>query len=179
MLKILLLLLATVVFSQSKNEEHYYYFSTAVDIRNAIVGSDPTNNKPALDVLYQAAIVGHNVEVNIGYESFNRISFDKYTVGVGYHFPLYGYIFGKEIKTVLIPSTEFSLIGRWGKDWQGVSSHFTLGGNLGLRWHLSDKIAGELLTNALPRIDLKAKYPKLHDNIPIVYSIYVKLVYKF
>lgn len=179
-MKFTLLLLSVIAFAQPrKPQEHYYYFSAAIDVRNATVGSAPTNNKPQLDALYQLGIVSQNIEVNIGYENFNAISFSKYSVGVGYHFPLYSYPFGHEIKTVLVPSIEPTIINRWGNEWECNSSHLSIGANIGFRWHITDYFAGELLYNALPRIDLKARYPKLHQDIPIVNSIYAKIIYKF
>lgn len=174
-----LLLVTTLCYSQSQEKESYIAFSTAIDIKNAILGSKPTNNNPAVDLLFQFAMVGKNVEVNLGYENFNTIHFDKYTLGVGYHFPLYGYVFGKEIKTILIPSIEPTLIDRWGKEWQCTSSHLSIGGNLAFRWNLSDAIAAELLINALPRTDLSSRYPELHTTVPIIYSNYLKILYKF
>lgn len=178
MKKILFLLLATTALAQPKEYEHYIAFSAAVDIRNATSGSSLTNDKPALDLLYQFAMVGQNFEVNIGYESFNAICFEKYTVGVGYHFTLYGYVFDKEIKTILIPSIEPTIIGRWGGEWQCKSSHLSVGGNIALRWHLSDKTAVELLCNALPRTDLSSRYPEVNSTAPIIISNYVKIIYK-
>jgi len=179
MVKTILFLFVTVFsFSQNKDQEHYIYFSGAIDIRNATVGSTPTNNKPAADLLYQFGMVGQNFEVNIGYENFKAIHFDKYSIGIGYHFPLYGYVFGKQIKTVFIPSIEPSLIGRWGAEWQCTSSHLSIGGNLSLRWFLSDKVAIEWLTNFLPRTDLCARYPEIHPSIPVISSNYLKIIYK-
>jgi hypothetical protein len=167
------------VYSQTRDKEHYIGFSAAVDVRNGIVGSDPTDNKPALDMLYQALIVTPcNIEINIGYESFKDIHFEKYTMGVGYHFPLYGQILGREIKTTFIPSIEPTLIGRYGQEWQTTSSHLSVGGNLALRWNISDKVAVEWLCNFLPRTDLMARYPELHTKVPIVTSNYFKLIYK-
>lgn len=171
-------LICGIANAQNKDQEGYIYFSGAIDIRNAVIGSEPTNNKPALDVLYQFGMVGQNIEVNIGYERFNAISFDKFTFGVGYHFPLYGRIGNSVIKTVFIPSIEPTLIGRWGDEWQCSSSHLSIGGNLALRWHLSDKTALELLSNFLPRTDLSSRYPEIHSNVPVVPSYYLKFIYK-
>lgn len=166
-------------YSQTRDQEHYIGFSTAFDVRNGIVGSEPTNNKPALDVFYQALIAAPcGVEINIGYESFKSIGFEKYTMGVGYHFPLYGRIGNRVIKTTLVPSVEPTIIGRWGEEWQCTSSHLSIGGNLALRWNLSDKIAVEWLCNFLPRTDLSARYPELHPKVPIVTSNYLKLIFK-
>ncbi len=171
-------LICGIASAQTKENEHYIYFSSAVDIRNAIVGSEPTDNKPALDLLFQFGMVGQNIEVNIGYETFKAICFEKYTIGVGYHFQLYGRIGNRVIKTVLIPSIEPTLIGRYGDEWQTTSSHLSIGGNLALRWHLSDKTALELLFNFLPRTDLYTRYPDIHSSVPIVPSGYLKFIYK-
>ena len=172
MLKIIFLLLTTtVLFSQPTEKEQYKYFSTAIDIENATTGN--------LDALYQIGLVSKNVEINIGYEHFNAICFGKYTFGVGYHFPMYAYPLGYEIKTVLIPSLEPTLINRWGTEWQCRSSHYTIGANLALRWHITEEFAGELLLNSLPRTDLAARYPEINPTVPIVNSIFAKIIYKF
>lgn len=180
---ILILILAFSIIcgianAQPKDQEHYIYFSGAFDIKNSIIGSKATSDKPALDLLYQFAMVSQNIEVNIGYERFNAICFDKFTFGVGYHFPLYGRIGNKVIKTVLIPSIEPTLIGRWGDEWECRSSHLSISGNLALRWHLSDKTALEFLSNFLPRTDLYSRYPEIHSSVPIVPSYYLKIIYK-
>jgi hypothetical protein len=178
-------------FSQQRDREHYIAFSTAVDVRNLIVGSKPTNNKSALDLLFQASVVCPSaVEINIGYESFKKINFDKYTIGVGYHFPLYGYLGNKQVKTILIPSIEPTLINRWGT-WGGglsynqSSSHLSIGGNIAFRININENISLEYLFNALPRVDLNAKYPKesWHQKstiagVPVVGSNYFKVIYK-
>jgi hypothetical protein len=177
---ILLLLLSTITFAQPRKfEKQYYYFSAAFDFRNSIAGSPATNYQSELDALYQLGIVSQNIEVNIGYENFSAIFFSKYSVGTGYHFPLYAYPFGHEIKTVLVPSLEADMINRWGNEWESKSTHYTIGANIGLRWHFSDTLAGELLYNALPRTDLAARYPKLNPTTPVINSFFGKIIYKF
>lgn len=172
------LCIAACGFSQAKHQEHYKYFSTAIDIRNAAFGSRPTNNQPALDLIYQAGIVSHNLEVNISYESFKAIYFDKYAVGVGYHFPLYGCVFGQLLKTVLIPGIEPTMINRWGSEWQTTSCHLTISAGLSLRWFLTDQLAIELLHTMIPRTDLYARYPELYSKVPLIQSNYFKFIYK-
>lgn len=167
MKKLLLILVTSISFAQ----EHYLYTSVAIDIRNATFGSEATNYNPELDYFIQAGIVSKNIEVNIGYERFEAINFDKMTVGVGYHFPLYS----KWGKTILIPSIEPTIINRWGNDWGTTSSHLSIGGNLALRWNLSDTIAFELLCNALPRTDLSAMY----GDDKVVFSNFAKVIFKF
>lgn len=173
---ILILMLSFTCFAQ---KEGYIYFSGAIDIKNATLGSNPTKNKPELDLLYQFGLVGNNVEVNIGYESFKAIDFDKYSVAIGYHFPLYGNFFSKQIKTVLIPSIEPCIINRW-SNWAGgigdrtqISGHLSIGLNASLRWKLKDKIYLEFLSSVLPRTDLNAMY----GGKNYVYSNYLKMLY--
>jgi hypothetical protein len=174
---IIILMLPFTCFAQ---KEAYVYFSGAIDIKNAIVGSNPTKNNPELDLLYQFGMVGNNIEVNIGYENFKAIDFDKYSIGIGYHFPLYGIFFKKQIKTILISSIEPCLINRWG-NWSGgigdrtqISGHLSIGVNASLRWKLTEKIYLEYLYSILPRTDLNAMY----GGNNFVYSNYLKLLYK-
>lgn len=176
---ILLLLLSGSVYSQKDN---YISFSTAFDIKNCLVGSKPTDFKPKLDAIYQITMVDRNVEVNVSYELFNAIGFNKYSAGIGYHFQLYGYVFNNEIKTTIIPSIEPTLIGRWktklNDDWYDSSSHMTLGGNIEIKWDLNDKLSLGIQFNALPRVDLSSRYTDTYDKAPIIFSNYFKISYK-
>jgi hypothetical protein len=182
-------MLATCTYSQTE-KDNYISFSGGLDLRNVIIGSDPTNNKSAIDYNLQFSMVDRNVEVSVGYESFTKIQFDKYFIGIGYHFPLYLYAFQRSIKTTFIPSIEPSLINRWGT-WGGglsfnePSSHLSIGGNLAFRWDINDKFAFEYSLNALPRTDLNAKYGDLSaknrlsiDGVGIVSSSFVKFIWK-
>lgn len=186
----ILLLITTISIAQSQTKEHYIAFSSAIDVVNLSGGSGGINNKNTLDLLLQASAISENLEINIGYEMFNQMQFDKYTIGIGYHFPLYGYLFGKQVKTILITAIEPTLIDRYGT-WGGKlsynasSSHLTIGANLSFRIHLSDTFAIEYLFNALPRTDLAAKYPKetwdqkaTISGIPISGNNFIKLIYK-
>lgn len=188
----LITIVVALFFTKVAAQDNYLAFSGAFDVRNAIIGSRPTNNESAIDFLAQFSIVSRDVEVNVGYEAFPRLDFSKYTIGVGYHTHLYGNLFGRVIHTVFIPSIEPTIINRHG-DWGGgigydqESSHLSLGLSLGLRWNLSDDIAVEYLFNALPRVDLYAMYGNEMDittgkasisGVPIVSSNYIKLVYK-
>jgi hypothetical protein len=179
---LLAILFGTNSFSQTPEKEGYLAISAGVDVRNALVGSEYTSNKPSLDFLGKFSMVGNNIEVNVGFESFKKIGFNKYTVGVGYHFPLYGRIGNTVIKTSLIPSIEPTIIDRWGEEWETRKAHFSffsVGANIALRWHLTDHISSELLLNALPRVDLSVRYPEIHNSVPIVCSVYAMIIYKF
>jgi hypothetical protein len=158
---IILLLLATSTQAQ-------IYVSTGIDVRNAIVGSKPTDNKPALDLLFKVHLVGQNVECTVQYERFEAIGFDKFAFGVGYQFKAFG--------TTITPSIEPTLIGRnnFG-DFDTKSSHLALGSSLTIKYDISDKIGVGLALNALYRTDLAAKYGTKN---PMVYSNYLTVFYK-
>ncbi|MFY8112196.1 MAG: hypothetical protein ACOVKP_09325 [Flavobacterium sp.] len=185
----ILLLVSVIAFAQNE-KENYLSFSGALDARNLVSGSEPTNNKSGLNYFLQFAMVSRNFEINIGYERFDMIQFSKNTIGLGYHIPLYARIGSMHIKSVIIPSIEPTLINRWGNWGGGISveqksSHLSIGANLAYRIHISDSIAVEYLFNALPRVDINAMYGNSNwkerrsiNGIPIVGSNYIKLVYK-
>lgn len=56
MKKLILLLLTTLPSAQEK--DGYISFSAGFDVKNTLSGSQATNNKPALDGLYQFSMVG-------------------------------------------------------------------------------------------------------------------------
>ena len=162
-MKTMILLLVTALTFAQNDKENYLSFSGALDARNLISGSNPTNNESALNYLLQFAMVSKNFEVNVGYERFSMIQYSKNTIGFGYHIPLHTRIGNLNIKSTIIPSIEPTLINRWGKWGGGISyeqksSHLTVGANLAYRIHISDSIAIEYLFNALPRVDLSAMY---------------------
>lgn len=185
---IILLLLTTLSYSQEK--DGYTAFSAGFDVKNTLSGSQATNNKPALDGLYQFSMVGFDGEGVISYERFEKIGFSKWFFGGGYHFPLYCYTRGgKEIRTVLVPTLGIALINRFDKAYN-PQSHLTIEGNLALRWHLLNNLAFETQLSLLPRVDLKyrneksstpddlsKKYLITIDGLPIVPSVYVKFVW--
>jgi hypothetical protein len=189
-MKTLILLLASVIAFAQNEKENYLSFSGALDARNLVSGSEPTNNKSGLNYLLQFAMVSRNFEINVGYERFSMIQFSKNTIGFGYHFPLHARIGSKNIKSVIIPSIEPTLINRWGNWGEGLSfeqtsSHLSVGANLAYRIHISDSIAVEYLFNALPRVDINAMYGNSNwkerrsiNGVPLVGSNYIKLVYK-
>lgn len=185
---IILLLLTTLSYAQEK--DGYITFSAGFDVKNTLSGSQATNNKPALDGLYQFSMVGSNIEGVISYEHFQKIGFSKFSFGGGYHFQLYYYTRGgKEIRTVFIPTVGVALINRFDKAYN-PQSHLTIENNLALRWYLLNNFAFETQLNLLPRVDLKyrneksrtpddlsKKYLIVIDGLPIVPSVYVKFVW--
>lgn len=142
---LILILITSISYSQT-------YLSIGADIRNGIVGSEPTDNKPAFDGIYRFGMIGQGVECVVNYENFNRIKFDRYYFSVGYHIPITD-------EFTVIPAYEISLINRFGKEWKTTSSHLAvLGANIGFRYKVSDRISLEILTAILNRVDLNTKY---------------------
>lgn len=186
LLIIILLMISTLGYCQPPSEKDAYIAGTfAFDMRNATFGSKPTGDNPALDYMIGANVVGDNVDLSLGYENFNKIKFDRMFVGLGYHFPLYAYVFNEEIKTTFQPSLEASVISRtWTENYtyQGKAyseqikgSFFTPSLNLGFRWDVTDHIGFEFDTHFCPRPDIKY----LYNDDKIVISNYFKVVYKF
>lgn len=160
--------MSTICYSQP-------YISAGVDIRNAILGSEPTNFKPAFDGIFRFGFIGsipsHETEIDIavGYEVFNRIGFDRYFTSVGVH--LY-----PTSKITIVPAYEFSIINRWGGDWGVRSSHLAvLGANLGVRYKLSEKTEIEFLTALLDRVDLNTMYGGRAFKISKAITYFIKL----
>ena len=162
-MKTLILILAvTSIYAQ---KECYQYVSFGSDVKFA-----------TKDLIFNAGCVGNNFEMNIGYEVFKEINFDKYTIGIAYHIPRYI----SNTKTIIVPSIEPTMINRWG-DWGGGldnrnqrSNHLSFGFNLALRAELTNRIMLEIQSNYLPRIDLNTMYGGTNNRM----SNYFKILYK-
>lgn len=169
MKKLLFALLATATM-QSQN----VYFSTGLDLKNAITGSEATNNKPSYNGIYTFGMVdSKGFEVSITYEQFKRLDFNRFSFGVGKSIAL-----AKDID--LIPTLEPTLINR-SDDWGGglgykdnPSSHLTLGVSLPIRYDLNDNFAVELYSNYMYRTDIATKYGTDGNR----FSFFGKLIYK-
>jgi hypothetical protein len=175
---------------QGQDRDSYIGLSTGIDIRNAIVGSAPTDNKSAADLNLILSLVSKNWEVTAGYEHFEKINFSKYSIGVGYRFPLYCYIGNKQVRTTVAPSIEYNIINRWDKwgnslSYDEPSSHLAPSASLRIHWELGERLGLGLLLNAQVRADLGAKYPNTswHQkatafNSPVVGSTFLVISYK-
>jgi len=67
--------------------ERYVAFNSSIDIRNAVIGSAPTENKPELDL--NLAVEFHfknQLTFGIHYETFKAIGYYKASWGAGYVF---------------------------------------------------------------------------------------------
>lgn len=167
MKKLILILITSVSFSQT-------YISVGADIKNAIVGSQPTNNKPSFNGIFRFGMIGslgktEGIEVTIGYETFKKISYDRYFFTVGKNINITD-------DFTIVPAYELSLINRWGVNWGVKSSHLAfLGANIGFRYKLSEKLKIELLTAILDRVDLNTMYGgrniKISNALVLIYKL--------
>lgn len=170
----------------TKEKDTYLSVSVGADIRNGILGSEPTGNKPSLNWITEFHAVSQNVDITIGYEEFAQIKYSRMISAIGYHFPLYAYIGNTEIKTTFQPSLEASIIKRTYTDnytYQGkqfkeerTPGFLAYGINLGFNWDLSDSFAIQTATNIIQRPDKDFLYG---EKDRWVLSNYFKLVYKF
>lgn len=166
----LVLSLFAVVISYSQN----VYFASGFDVRNAVVGSKPTQDKPELDLLVKFGMVSNKkVEVTVNYEVFSRLDFWKFGFGVGKQIEV-----SDRIK--IVPTLEYNLINR-SDDWGGglgyidnASSHLAFGASLPVRFSLNDNWEIEIQSNLLHRTDIKAKY----DQDKWVVSNFLNIIYK-
>lgn len=169
MKKLLFALLATATM-----QAQHVYFSTGVDFKNAITGSQATNNKPSYNGIFTFGMVdAKGFEVSIIYETFKTLDFNRFSFGVGKSIAI-----TKDI--ALIPTLEPTLINR-SDDWGGglgyidnPSSHLTLGVSLPIRYDLNDTFAVELYSNYMYRTDIVAKYGTNGNR----FSFFGKLIYK-
>lgn len=150
----------------------HVYFSVGADLRNGIIGSKPTNNKPELNYCIEFKMVGNNnVEVGIGFEEFSRIDFNRMYGTLGYRF--------EAGKFILTPTIEPTLINRYNNWGGGISyelkqSFMTIGVGANLEIPINDKLGVQLYCGALRRTDIKMMY----GNDEIVISGMVKFIYK-
>lgn len=166
------LLFSSALFAQ----DNYFSASFGVDIKNAVVGSPPTGNNQALNWTAEAHAVADNFDFCVGYESFDKIKFNRRFLSLGYHFEIC-YIANTDIKFGIHPSIEFSNITRGKIDnmQNEKRSYSTPSLNINWNWDLSKHFAIQIATNVLPRPDLRVIY----GTKRIIVSNGIKLVYKF
>lgn len=143
---VILLLFSTIALAQ--NSEHTgagTYISLSADIRNGILGSEPTDNKPEPDfVLRAGAISNMNLQIGIGLERFSRIEFNKYFFEIGQRI--------NSGKFNFTPTIEAGWIERY------KMNSWTVGANFYAIYFINDHV-GIMITNNLSwRTDLNELY---------------------
>ena len=120
------------------------------DVKNGIVGSQPTNDKPAFNGMYKIGFISsENIRLNITFENFNKIKFTRWGLEAGYVFELNKF----NIHTTL----EISTIER-----KLTTSHYyngiivlTGGANLEMEYNMTDHFSVSLVNQVLYRNDFK------------------------
>jgi len=164
MKKLIILLFPLFVSGQNVS------FSAGVDVRNAFVGSQPTQNKPEVDYLLGFNMISFNrFDVGIFYENFNRIKFTRYGCSVGYQLPI-------TEKLIVTPSIEFSLINRGEveKEFSGNGGFMSYGLNCKVQYEILDNFCIGLKGNYIKRNDLSY----LYGGTNLLFSGYLELAYK-
>ena len=148
----------------NSNARKYAFVSTGFDVRNAIVGSKPTDNKSALDVNVKVGALYNHLEIAMFYENFHRITFQAYGINVNY--------VGKVAKnTDVVVGIEAGSIIR-----QSNSNFLMCGGNAEVRYQLGvdSKFSIGLQYNARLRTDIWYK----DTPMPIVHSGLLNVYYR-
>jgi len=157
-------------------------FTFGVDPRNAIIGSDPTNNNPELDLLFGVKLIGCNpstnkpipLEIGLNYEHFKAIGF--YKLGVEF-----GWLFKVNNTFRLVPSLETAMVRRQGnvEPFFKVNQNFIVqSANLSVRTKVVKDFFVSLKGGYSYRGDLKdAGYSKVfvfNGSLELVYCIEFK-----
>jgi hypothetical protein len=181
-------LLSAVSYGQKNDKVSYCSFSLKTDVKNAVMGSKPTNNNPALDLMGTIHMVGGNFELNVGDENFNQIGYNRFFVNFGYHSERYIPLGDKEFDFTIIPAIGFAQIVRYGKQDHeiktptndyfiyGHSSHIAVQGSLSFRTKIAERILLDFTTEASTRPDLAYLYPT-DPNKSFVISNFLGLHY--
>lgn len=166
---IILILLISPLISYSQD----VYAIASIDVRNAVVGSAPTLNKPAADILITLGARGNKgFTVEVGYEHFQEIEFQKMFFAMGYTF------ISDSKKLELAITLDPTYITR---DWKsenyvGKQNYRALGQSTRLTYNFNETYGISAIGNALRRTDLAERY---HHKTEIVYSLYVGVTYTF
>ncbi|WP_339889774.1 hypothetical protein [uncultured Flavobacterium sp.] len=166
---LLVFALVASAFTYSQNK---ITFSLGGDIRNCLVGSNPTENKPKADLLFKLTIQNDRMmEIGIGAEVFPHIDYTKVFVTVGRRINILN-------NFDIIGSVEPSIIdrtGTWGGESDGVDlyrSYVSAGASLTLRYKPFNNIFFEAQGNFTYREDLKARY---NESKPLKPSLYFSI----
>lgn len=145
MKKLTLILIFTSAFCYSQA-----FLKIGADIKNGIVGSKPTNDKPAFNGVYKIGFISNeNIRLNMTFEHFNQIKFTRWGIEAGYVFELN--------KLNIHTTAEISTIER-----KLTTSHYynglivlTGGANLELEYNLTDNFSVSLVNQLIYRNDFR------------------------
>jgi hypothetical protein len=138
---ILTLLVTSLTYSQG-------FVKIGADVRNGIIGSKPTDDKPAFNGLYKIGFISNDgIRLNISFEHFDEIKFTRWGLEAGYVF---------EFKKFKLHTTlELSTIER-----KLTTSHYyngtivlTGGCNIEIEYNLTDNFSISMVNQLIYRND--------------------------
>jgi hypothetical protein len=164
MKKLTLILFFASVFTNAQA-----FLKIGVDIRNSVIGSKPTNDKPAFNGMYKIGFISNqNIRLNMTFEHFNEIKFTRWGLEAGYVFEFN--------KFNLHTTAELSTIER-----KLTTSHYynglivlTGGANVELEYNLTDHFSISLVNQLIYRNDFKIYNAKEK----LVNSVFLNLNFK-
>lgn len=167
-----LLLVCLLAFGMNVQAQGKALAIGSFDLRNAVIGSQPTNDKPSADILAKLAMISNSgFEIDVQHESFPKIGFNKQAVGFGWNIPL-------TEKLSVSPMIEPTLINRKWKPEDNAgfdkTHHLNIGFSAPVRYDLTDKIGVEVHFNILKRGDLQWRY----DDDKWVKSVYTGVYFR-
>ena len=152
------LLFTTIAFSQGSP-----YVALSADLRNGIIGSDPTNNKPEADLLFRAGMISNKgLKIGALYETFPAIDFQKYGFEIGQQISI-------SEKLKFIPTMEATIIIR------ESLNHLNAGANGEFIYMLTKNLGISAIANYSTRTDLNYYYGGKNYK----FSGYVGFVWRF
>jgi hypothetical protein len=167
MKKIILTLLTTCFLTSLTYSQGFV--KIGADIRNGIIGSEATNNKPAFNGLYKIGFISNNgIRLNMTYENFNEIKFTRWGLEAGYVFELN--------KFILHTTLELSTIER-----KLTTSHYyngiivlTGGCNIEIEYNLTDHFSISMVNQIIYRNDFRI----YNTKEKFVNSVFVMVTFK-
>lgn len=149
----------------NRNLKHYQFVSIGIDARNAIIGSEPTENKPALDLNFKAGVQSGVAEVSVFYETFKRIDFQAYGLNLN--------VVSETVyeNLTIASGIEFGSINR------AINSNYLMVGiNIEPRYKITEHLSVGALFNYRLRNDLKRKKT---DDLVFRKSGFINVYYTF
>jgi hypothetical protein len=155
MKKLLLVFILFITITTSAQHQ----FNISVDVKNLIIGSEPTQNNPALDLTLTYKVRQNNFELLLTSELFPTIDYYDYTIGVGFY---------QGQKFVKYANFNVGQIIRGNVGFGNYEM------NIGLEYYFN-KIGFGIETNINRRIDLHVMYdvyqPVITNNVTIIYKL--------
>jgi hypothetical protein len=155
---IAILLFTTAAFSQGSP-----YVAISADLRNGIVGSYPTNNKPEADLLCRAGMISNKgLKIGALYETFTAIDFQKYGFEIGQQIKITNHL-------IAIPTIEATII---------IREHLNFL-NAGVNGELIYMLTKNLGISAIAKYSTRTDLNYYYSGKNYKFSGYVGLVWRF